>query len=72
MANEHIVPELLTSPEVAKMVSVAERTLTRWAAQGRFPRPIKIVPGPRGTVRWRRSDLMDWIDGGCKPVGGGA
>lgn len=72
MASDHITPELLTLPEAAKMLNVGKRTLTRWVDQGRAPRPVKIVPGRRGTVRWRRTELMDWISGGCQPVGGGA
>ncbi len=72
MAEKHIDPELLTRQEAAQLVNVSDRTLTRWVKEGRCPHPMKIVPGRRGTSRWRRSDLMDWINGGCKPVGGGA
>ncbi len=60
--------ELLTTEEVARLAKVSPRTVTRWAEAGRIPKPIKIVPGQRGSVRWRRADLMDWIDGGCSPV----
>ncbi len=73
MASPQNTSELLTLLEAAQMVNVGQRTLTRWVAQGRAPRPLKIVPGRQGTVRWRRSDLMDWIEDGCKPVmAGGA
>ncbi len=72
MPSEQLASELLTLPEVAKLVNVAPRTVTRWVTQGRIPHPVKIVPGRRGTVRWRRSELLDWIHSGCKPVGGGA
>ena len=65
MSVSTIVPELLTLPEAATLLSVGSRTFHRWAAQGRAPRGLKITPGRRGAMRWRRSDIMHWIADGC-------
>ncbi len=72
MANSAISAELLTTSEAAQMLNVGQRTLARWSSAGWAPKPVKIVPGRRGTVRYRRSELLAWIGDGCKPVGGGA
>ena len=65
-----ILPELLTCKEAARLAGVGERTWWRWTRCGLAPAPIKIGIGPRAAVRYRRTDLTAWIDGGCKPVDG--
>jgi len=69
---ETIVPELLTTAEAARLVNVGERTWWRWSRCGIAPRPIKIGFGKNGAVRFRRSEVMDWIDRGCPRVDGRA
>lgn len=44
----------LSDLAVAKRYSVSRATVWRWAAEGYFPKPIKV--GPRAT-RWRWADL---------------
>jgi len=63
--------ELLTLEEAAALLSVGPRTLWRWSHSGKAPRALKITPGRRGCMRYRRADLLDWIGNGCKPVEGG-
>ncbi len=60
-----IIPELLTRPESARLLNIGERTLTTWSKEGRCPAGLKITPGQRGAIRWRRSELLAWIDAGC-------
>ncbi len=57
--------ELLARPDAAQLLGVGERTLTRWADEGRAPRGLKLTPGRRGAIRWRRSELLAWIQAGC-------
>lgn len=64
--------ELLTTAQAASLAGVGERTWWRWTRCGLAPAPVKIGIGPRAAVRYRRSDLMAWIAGGCKPVDGRA
>jgi predicted DNA-binding transcriptional regulator AlpA len=67
-----IVPELLTTPEAARMCNVGERTLWRWSRCGIAPEPIKIGMGKTGAVRYRRDLYLNWIRAGCPRVNGRA
>jgi predicted DNA-binding transcriptional regulator AlpA len=60
-----IEPELLTSGQAAQLCGLSKRTLWRHAGSGVLPRPVKIGLGPRAMTRWRRSDLLAWIERGC-------
>ena len=55
------VAELLDAQSVAKFCGCSARTVRRLADAGRMPRPIKLG----SLVRWRRSELADWIASGC-------
>lgn len=65
-----ITPELLTTKQAAELLSVGERTLWRWSRSGIAPPPVSIGIGTRPAVRFKRSELLAWIEGGCKPVDG--
>jgi predicted DNA-binding transcriptional regulator AlpA len=54
---------LLTEVEAAQFLNVSHRSLQNWRVRGGGPRYVKI--GGR-IVRYRRSDLAAWIDGGCR------
>ena len=69
-AAEAVVPELLTTGEVARLLSCGERTVWRWSRSGAMPTPLKLNPGRQGAVRFRRADIMAWIEAGCPRVGG--
>lgn len=64
-SSESIVPELLTTADVAKLLSCGERTIWRWSRSGAMPAPLKLNPGRQGAVRFRRTDIMEWIEEGC-------
>lgn len=70
-ARPEIQPELLTTREAATLINCGERSLWRWARSGLAPAPIRIGSGPRAAVRYRRRDLLAWLENGCKPVEGG-
>jgi len=65
-----ITPELLTAAQAAKLAGCGQRTWWRWSRSGLAPAPIKIGLGTRPAVRYRRAELLQWIQGGCKPVDG--
>ncbi len=74
LSTPTIAPELLTSRQAAALAGVGERTWWRWSRCGLAPAPIKIGDGKRAAVRFRRSELLDWIAAGCprcdgRPVG---
>lgn len=69
-AEKVTVPELLTTAEVAKLISAGERTVWRWSRSGAMPAPLKLNPGRQGAVRFRRADILEWIADGCPRVDG--
>lgn len=58
------VAELLEAVFVAELCGCSVRTVRRLADSGRMPRPVKLG----SLIRWRRTDVMDWIESGCQPV----
>ena len=52
--------QLLTFKDVSSRTRLGRTSIYRLMRQGRFPRPKKI--GPQA-VRWRESELQEWIDG---------
>ena len=54
-------PILITSTELAHMMSISLRSLWRLRSAGKLPEPVRLG----GSVRWRREQLLDWIDSGC-------
>jgi predicted DNA-binding transcriptional regulator AlpA len=49
---------LLTRKEVAKLVRLSPRTITRYVKEGRFPSPIRFNSI---RVRWRRQHIEDYL-----------
>ncbi len=58
------VKRLGTKEDVAKMCSMAPRTVLRNADRGAMPWGLKI-----GSLRrWDLDEIAEWISSGCKPV----
>ena len=60
---EHL-RELLTAAEAAEVAGVAKRSWWRYVSSGKAPTPVRLG----GAVRWRRSELAEWIQAGCPRV----
>ena len=60
---EHL-RELLSAAESAEMAGVAKRSWWRYCSSGKAPAPVRLG----GNVRWRRSELAEWIAAGCPRV----
>ncbi len=56
-------PELIGADGVGELLGLGARTVRRLDVEGRLPMPVKIG----GSVRWRLSELRQWIAGGCPP-----
>lgn len=57
--------ELVNARELAKILSLSERTLYRLKSTGELPKPVVLG----GSVRWRLSEIRQWIAKGCpRPV----
>ena len=52
---------LLTATEVAQLVGLSDKQIHRLNDRGDIPRPVRVG----GSVRWRTSELEDWVDSGC-------
>ena len=65
-----VVPELLSTKEAAQLAGVGERTWWSWSRSGLAPRPLQIGHGVRPAIRYRRSEIMAWIQAGCPRVDG--
>ncbi|NOG54737.1 MAG: helix-turn-helix domain-containing protein [Planctomycetes bacterium] len=57
-----IETELLSVKQTATLLGLAERTVWRYANSGRLPAPLRLSSR---AVRWRRRDLLAWLDKGC-------
>ncbi len=67
-----VVPELLTLAQAAALCGLGPRTLARYSASGLAPCPLKLGNGAKQSAsRYRRADLLGWIERGCQPVADG-
>lgn len=55
-------PLLVAAPEAARLVDVGVATWHRMVAAGRTPSPVRLS---RGCVRWRLTELREWVAAGC-------
>ena len=67
-----ITPELLTCKEAARLAGCAERTWWSWSRSGLAPKPLFIGVGVRPACRYRRSEILQWIQSGCPRTDGRA
>ena len=56
---------LLDVKEASRLCSISASMLYKLNAAGSMPTPIRIG----ALMRWRRKDLLKWINAGC-PMGG--
>lgn len=54
--------EYLKPVEASKVVKLTVRTLATMRSEGRGPAYSKLSPGPSGHVRYKRRDLLEWLD----------
>lgn len=62
-------PCLLRLPEVRKRVGLSRAAIYSLAAQGKFPKPVKL--GPR-TSAWVSAEVTEWIESRIAASRGGA
>ncbi len=64
---EHLPDLLLSVNEVAELLSVSPRSVWRFAAAGKLPRPLRV--GGR-SARWRASEIQRFLDqlAGARPA----
>jgi predicted DNA-binding transcriptional regulator AlpA len=52
---------LLTKGEVLDLLKISHVSLFFWIKQGKFPHGIAIGDGKKGSVRWIKREVYDWI-----------
>ena len=53
-----VLPVLMTTAEVARLLQVNRSTLSRWRAAAIGPRVVWLSPS---MPRYRRADVVDWL-----------
>ena len=64
--TEKVARELIGIGDVARMCCCSNRHITRMTNARRMPQSLKIG---NKLVRWRKSEILEWIAAGC-PDGG--
>lgn len=68
MSDTAAIPaELLTPTQAAALLGLGRTTFDALQAEGRIgPRPVRLSPR---LIRWRRAELVEWIDAGLPSRG---
>jgi hypothetical protein len=53
---------LLTNDEAAALLGIKPNTLEIWRCKGKGPRFIKLGREKQSPIRYRRTDVAEWID----------
>jgi excisionase family DNA binding protein len=59
-------PLMMTADELAETLCISLRQVWRLKAKGDIPKPVNIGR----SVRWKRSDILEWIAEGCPSSSG--
>jgi predicted DNA-binding transcriptional regulator AlpA len=54
-------PILINAEELARLLSVSQRTLRRLVVIECLPEPVPLLTRPR----WRVDEIREWVDAGC-------
>ena len=55
-------PLLLSARDLTVVLRLSLRTIRSMDAAGRLPEPLRLSPG---CVRWKFSEIRDWVNAGC-------
>jgi predicted DNA-binding transcriptional regulator AlpA len=70
MRDASLIPTvLIDAAEFARMLSVSKPTIWRMRDDGKLPSAITLTSQ---CIRWRREDVLSWIDAGCRSVSNGS
>ena len=56
--SQKVLPELLTAPQVAELLSIGTRTVSRWRKEGKLPGYVKTGPSRQAAARFRRKNVF--------------
>ena len=69
MAATIYIDDLLTTKETAAVLGVSTITLEMWRSKRKGPPFVKLGDGPGAAVRYRRSELAEWLSTGTRRGG---
>jgi len=61
MQNEQFEPLLVPATEAARLAGVSRATWCRLRSSGKLPESVRLGR----SVRWRRAEVVAWIEAGC-------
>ena len=53
--------DFLSVNQVAKLIGVSPMCIYRWANSGVLPKPYRLGRGKNRTIRFRQSDIEQWL-----------
>lgn len=53
---------IVSEKELRNLIPYSRQHIRRLEKSGKFPRRIKLGPGPTGRIGWRLSRIMKYID----------
>jgi predicted DNA-binding transcriptional regulator AlpA len=62
--KEPVESMLINANTLAALLGVSRAKLFRMKAAGQLPKPIRLGGS---CVKWRRVEVIDWIESGCNP-----
>ena len=62
MVSNTTTEKLLTAQAVGEMLSLSKRAIFRMKSAGLICAPVKVG---QGAIRWRQSDIEQWVAMGC-------
>jgi len=54
--------KLITYKQVVDITGLSRSTIYEWVQQGRFPKPVKLGPGPKSPVKFKLTQIMAFIE----------
>jgi hypothetical protein len=54
--------EVMTTKEVADFLKMSQASINQWRSRGTGPTCFRSGDGPKARVRYRKQDVLDWVN----------
>lgn len=58
----------LSIRDVSALAGLSRSSIYKMMSDLGFPRPVKLRPGKFGCVRWRKADVIAWVESRAEAV----
>jgi len=55
---------LMNVKQLAAILNISPRRIWAMRSSGQMPLPVKLG----GSIRWKKQEMLDWIQEGCPPI----